>query len=227
MAQGTRVSANFFHDNDADIFVEVNHGPFLFDNNLFFSPVSLRDNSQGGAYVHNLFAGAVKVNGFDGRQTPFMKAHSTTIAGYHDNPRGDDRFYNNVFVQRADLSAYDNAPMPMFMEGNVFLDGAKPSKFDRHAVVEPDFDPRLQIASRKHALCVEIKYSRTWAEEEPHQIVTTASLGNAVIPNLSYGQPDGTIFIAIDYFGKRRSASNPTPGPFERPGIGDLKIKVW
>jgi alpha-N-arabinofuranosidase len=227
MAQGTLVSANFFHDNDADVFVEVDHGPFVVDNNLFLSPVSLHDNSQGGAYAHNLFAGTVKVNAFDGRQTPFMKAHSTTIAGYHDNPHGDDRFYNNVFVQRADLSVYDNAPMPMFMEGNVFLDGAKPSKIDRHATVEPDFDPRLQIASRQHALYVEMKYSRTWAEEEPHQIVTTASLGKAAIPNLSYGQPDGAIFLGIDYFGKRRSESNPTPGPFERPGIGDLKIKVW
>ena len=41
MAQGTRVSRNLFHDNDSDVFVEVDHGPFLFDNNLFLSPVSL------------------------------------------------------------------------------------------------------------------------------------------------------------------------------------------
>ena len=70
MAQGTRVSRNLFHDNDSDVFVEVDHGPFLFDNNLFLSSVSLRDNSQGGAYAHNLFAGVVRVNTFDGRQTP-------------------------------------------------------------------------------------------------------------------------------------------------------------
>ena len=41
MAQGTRVSANLFHDNGEDVFVEVDHGPFLVDNNLFLSPVSL------------------------------------------------------------------------------------------------------------------------------------------------------------------------------------------
>ncbi len=82
-----------------DVFVEVDHGPFLFDNNLFLSPLSLRDNSQGGAYVHNLFAGAIKMLPFDSRQTPFLKAHSTEVAGFHDNPRGDDRFYNNLFVQ--------------------------------------------------------------------------------------------------------------------------------
>jgi alpha-N-arabinofuranosidase len=227
MAQGTLVSRNLFHDNDSDLFVEVDHGPFVVDNNLFLSQASLHDNSQGGAYVHNLFAGTISVNAFDKRQTPFMKAHSTAIAGYHDNPRGDDRFYNNVFVQHADLSVYDNVPMQMFMEGNVFLDGAKPSKFDQHAMVELAFDPHVQIVSKEHALYVEMKYSRTWTEEEAHRIVSTALLGKAAISEVSFGQPAGAIFIAIDYFGKPRSESNPTPGPFERPGIGDLKIKVW
>jgi hypothetical protein len=39
-----------FSDNDAqDLFVEVSHGPFLVDNNLFLSKVSQRSLSQGGA----------------------------------------------------------------------------------------------------------------------------------------------------------------------------------
>ena len=92
MAQGAHVSRNLFHDNGEDVFVEVDHGPFLMDNNLFLSPLSLRDNSQGGAYVHNLFAGAIKLLPFDSRQTPFLKAHSTEVAGFHDNPNGDDRY---------------------------------------------------------------------------------------------------------------------------------------
>ena len=98
MAQGTRVSANLCHDNDCDIFVEVNHGPFLIDNNLFLSPISLSINSHGGAYVHNLLTGGLDAYPFDSRLTPFMKAHSTELAGMHDNPGGDDRFYNNVFA---------------------------------------------------------------------------------------------------------------------------------
>ena len=55
MAQGTRVTGNLFHDNMAeDLFVEVDHGPFLVDNNIFLSPRTLLSVSQGGAYVHNL-----------------------------------------------------------------------------------------------------------------------------------------------------------------------------
>jgi hypothetical protein len=51
MAQGTRISSNLLYDNTTDdLFVEVNHGPFVVDNNVFLSPVSLRDWSEGGAY---------------------------------------------------------------------------------------------------------------------------------------------------------------------------------
>jgi alpha-N-arabinofuranosidase len=228
MAQGTRVSRNLFHDNDSDVFVEVDHGPFLFDNNLFLSSVSLRDNSQGGAYAYNLFAGAVRVNSYDGRLTPFLKAHSTEVAGLHDNPHGDDRFYNNLFVQRADLSVYDGETLPMWMDGNVFLDGAKPSKFDKDSTVAADSDPRLQLDSKPDGLYLEMRFDKKWIDQVARKLVTTALLGKAVIPDLPFEQPDGkSVRINTDYFGKKRNESNPTPGPFERPGQGDLTLKVW
>jgi alpha-N-arabinofuranosidase len=228
MAQGTRVSRNLFHDNDSDVFVEVDHGPFLFDNNLFLSSVSLRDNSQGGAYAHNLFAGVVRVNTFDGRQTPFLKAHSTEVAGLHDNPHGDDRFYNNLFVQHADLSVYDGETLPMWMDGNVFLDGAKPSRFEEHSLVVTDSDPGLQLIEKAGGLYLKFKFDRAWMSEQPRKLVTNTLLGEAIIPDLPYEQPDGLpIHIDTDYIGKTRSDSNPTPGPFERPGQGNLTLKVW
>ncbi len=59
-------------------------------------------------------------------------------------------------------------------------------------------------------------------------LVTTALLGKARIPGLAYENPDGSpLKVDTDYFGKRRSKTNPTPGPFENPGQGDLRLKVW
>jgi len=51
MSQGTHVTGNLLHDNESreDLFVEVNHGPFLVDNNLFLSGNGLNDISHGGA----------------------------------------------------------------------------------------------------------------------------------------------------------------------------------
>jgi len=229
MAQGTRVSGNLFHDNaDQDLFVEVDHGPFLVDNNIFLSPMTLLDVSQGGAYVHNLIAGGTRVNAFDGRMTPFHKAHSTEVAGLHNNPCGDDRFYNNVLVERGDLSKYDAAKTPVWMEGNVFFKGAKPSKHEKDPLVNPDSDPNVKLVEKADGFYLELQLDKAWAGQRTRKLVTTDLLGKVSIPGLGYEQPDGKpIRIDTDYFGKRRDEANPAPGPFENPGQGELKLKVW
>ena len=229
MAQGAHVSGNLFHDNASeDVFVEVHHGPFLLDNNLLLSPVSLRDVSQGGAYVHNLFAGTLSVNNYDSRQTPFMRPHSTQLAGFHDNPHGDDLYLNNLFVGGADLSRYNDGQMPSRMEGNVFLKGAKPGRFETNPLVQSDVDPGLRLVEAADGFYLEMKSDPAWNKERTRQLVTTRLLGRAVIPDAPYEHPDGQPrTINSDYFGHSRNTANPTPGPFENPGVGDLKLKVW
>jgi len=227
MAQGARVSGNLFHDNMAeDLFVEVDHGPFLVDNNIFLSPRTLLSVSQGGAYVHNLIAGAIQCIPFDGRQTPFHKAHSTGLAGMHDNPFGDDKYYNNLFVGAADLSPYNAAPLPVKMGGNVFLKGAKPSKHEGEPMVKPDIDPGLKLVERAGGFYLEIAFDGAFGGPK-RQLMTTALLGKAAIPDLPYERADGSpIRIDTDFFGKKRNASNPAPGPFESPGTGTLELKI-
>ena len=227
MAQGTRVSQNLFHDNSsADLFVEVNHGPFLVDNNLFLSNVSLWNCSSGGAYVHNLIAGGMILNPYDGRTTPFHKAHSTEVEGLHDNPSGDDRYYNNLFVERGGLSQYDTTRLPVWMEGNVFLKGAKPSGHETGPLLKPGFDPALKLVEKVDGFYLNISLDKAWSTERTRNLVTTNLLGKSAISKVSYEQPDGTpIRVNADYFGKQRNEANPMPGPFEMPG--NLKLKVW
>jgi len=59
-------------------------------------------------------------------------------------------------------------------------------------------------------------------------LVTIELLGKAKVPGLAYENPDGSpLKVDRDYFGQRRSTANPTPGPFEKPGKGAVRIKVW
>jgi alpha-N-arabinofuranosidase len=229
MAQGPRVTANLLHDNHShDLFVEVNHGPFLVDNNLFLSPGSVLTVSRGGAYVHNLMAGVVQVIKYDARQTPFHKAHSTEVAGFHDNPFGDDRYYNNVFVQLADLRQYDEATLPVAMDGNLFLKGASPSKHETNPLVKPECDLALKLVEKPDGLYLEATVDPSLGEERVRKLVTTELLGRAAVPNLPYEQPDGSpIRIDTDYFGKPRDEANPAPGPFEGIVPGSHSLKVW
>jgi len=98
-AQGTRISRNVLFDNlSEDLFVEVCHGPYLADHNLFLSLMNFRNMSQGGAFVHNLFAGRFVVQNELTRTTPYHFPHETAVAGYAKITGGDDRFYNNIFL---------------------------------------------------------------------------------------------------------------------------------
>ena len=85
-----------------DIFVEVGHGPTLIDNNILLSDVTLRLATEGVAMVHNLICGALTSvgGGTTTRYTPYHIAHRTEVMGFMTILHGDDRFYNNIFVQK-------------------------------------------------------------------------------------------------------------------------------
>ncbi len=98
-AQGVRLTRNLYYDNDGtDLFIEVSHGPYMVDNNIFASKHSLLNHSQGGAYVHNLFLGATRHDEIKTRSTPYHLPHSTEIRGCALVYGGDDRFFQNIFV---------------------------------------------------------------------------------------------------------------------------------
>lgn len=132
-AQGARISQNLLHDNHVpdgsikleggmesqDIFIEVGHGPTLIDNNILLSPYAVRVATQGVGLVHNLILGAFTVVGagidswVDGREqrryTPYHIRHRTEVAGMMTILHGDNRFYNNIFVQY--YPVINDAPM--------------------------------------------------------------------------------------------------------------------
>jgi alpha-N-arabinofuranosidase len=228
MAQGTRVTRNLLHDNgpSEDLFVEVNHGPFLVDNNILLSDIGILVNSQGAAYVHNLIAGRIHVAVGERRQTPYLKAHATEVAGLHGNSSGDERYYNNIFVNGG-LAGYDKAVLPVFMGCNVFLKGAKPSKHEADPLVIQHADPGLKLLEKADGLYLEMSLDKACARQQC-TLVTTELLGKAKTPSLAYEQPDGSPYrIDTDYFGKKRNETNPSAGPFENPGEGKHRMKVW
>ena len=229
MAQGARVTRNLLHDNNTseDLFVEVNHGPFLIDNNLFLSGRSIFDMSQGGAYVHNLFAGRITLRPELRRETPFHKAHSTEVAGLLNINGGDDRFYNNLIIQPGGLDGYDKATLPVQIEGNVYYNGAKPYFKEKNYLEKAEFNPEVQVVEKGDSVFLHITLDDSYHALD-NRLVTTALLGRAKIPNAAYENPDGTpLKIDTDYFGKKRSEAHPSAGPFENPGEGKLTLKVW
>lgn len=231
MAQGTRVSKNFLHNNRVqDFSLEVNHGPVVVDGNLFLSPQLAQVRlSQGVAFVNNLIAWKLwETNDLDPRPTPFLKPHSTLIAGFHNNPCGDTRFYNNIFLGRTDLSPYDNAALPLKMEGNVYLADARPSKYEQQPVRNPDYRPAVEVEEKNGAWYLSINLKTSWSENIKPKLIDTRLLGKAVVPGQSFEDPNGNAFLFdTDYLGITRKAKDPGVGPFVITKNGRQRIKVW
>lgn len=226
MTQGTRITGNLLHDNPSeDLFVEVNHGPFLVDNNILLSKRGILVNSQGAAYVHNIIAGGIRVLVHERRLTPYLEEHGTEVTDLAPNPSGDERYYNNIFVNQGS-AAYDPAELPMFMAGNVYLNGAKPSKHELNPLTLPNVDPVLELLEKKDGMYLKINFDKSWSEQSC-KLVTTKLLGKAKAPNLPYVNADGTpLTVDQDYLGNQRSSKKPCVGPFEKTGAGEFIIKV-
>ncbi|RZM11037.1 MAG: right-handed parallel beta-helix repeat-containing protein, partial [Pedobacter sp.] len=149
MAQGTKVSHNVFEDNDyVDIFMEMNHGPYLVERNRFMSVFSLRDWSEGGTFRKNYFAGLISRAPQD-RVTPVFRTRSTEILEVKPIAGGNNLFIANTFadgkgvqpvrpkmhaMDQEDqligygLSIYRDAAMPVMSRRNKFLGKAQPLK---------------------------------------------------------------------------------------------------
>jgi alpha-L-arabinofuranosidase len=131
-------------------------------------------------------------------------------------------------VGRGDLGTYDEARLPVWMDGNVFLKGARASRHEANPLVRPEFDPAIKLVETSVGFDLELTLDTAWSAERTRALVTTERLGKASIPNLPWEQLDGAaIRVNTDYSGKPRNEANPLPGPFENPGAGRLVLKVW
>jgi len=215
MAQGTRISANLLYDNVTDdLFVEVDHGPFVVDNNLFLSNLSLNDMSEGGAYAHNFFAGRINSRPEPRRSTPYHKAHSTALGGLDSIAGGDDRFYNNIFAGEGGLWVYNHREYPLYAAGNVYLQGARPY-FKEEALKLPPKESSFKLIDTGEKVTLQLNIDAE-ARKSATKLVTTELLGKTKVAGLAYENPDGSpLTIDHDFFGKQRNAARPGVGPFE------------
>lgn len=279
-AQGTRLSQNLLHDNQRptfakqlkggmmsqDIFVEVGHGPTLIDNNILLSDASLRLATEGVAMVHNLVCGAFTcVGGGTGpRYTPYHIPHRTEVMGFMTVLHGDDRFYNNIFVQKwpsedfvtlrdssegtdtenrvvgtwmfdeypthgewlsqfdftkpADMSALWEAHeghLPVWIEGNAYLAGAKPCCKEINGLTVPSDkgDVKIELVEKDGNLYLDTNIYEL-IDGFKSRMVNTELLGKAFEPEEYFESPDGTaIQFDSDYLGSHRGIDI-IPGPF-------------
>ena len=298
-AQGTRITQNLLHDNrmpsfarqlkggmmSQDLFVEVSHGPTLIDNNILLSDVSLRMATEGVAMVHNLICGSftcvgdgtdMMVDGtFRQRYTPYHIPHRTEVMGFMTILHGDDRFYNNIFVQKwpkndtevlsdseADKSFRENrtvgthvmdayptyevwishfdmdsetpdmkklekyhfSPLPVWSEGNVYLNGALANKNEKNCLIDGQHPVYVELDENDGNPVLKTNIYDVIGSFRS-AMIHTETLGKAFEPEQPYENPDGTgIRFDVDYMGDHRGVQV-LPGPFAEGR--DVFTNLW
>jgi hypothetical protein len=133
--QGIRITGNVIYNTEAaTVFLEMNHGPILVDNNVLIGQ-PIRSNSEATVFAHNLFVDCgYEYSPDTERRSEYYKPHTTKAAGRKSGTAQDDKWFNNIFV-RWGLDQVKTAP-GYASDYNVFLEGAKKSSFgDENSVV--------------------------------------------------------------------------------------------
>jgi alpha-N-arabinofuranosidase len=134
--QGLRITRNIIYNTEAaTLFLEMNHGPTLVDNNVLIGE-EVRSNSEATVFAHNLFVDCAYEYSPDvNRHSQYFEPHTAKTAGRKTGTAQDSKWFNNVFVRKG----LDRVRMAPGYEAdfNVFLEGAKKSSFgDDHSVLE-------------------------------------------------------------------------------------------
>jgi hypothetical protein len=213
--QGTRITGNVIYDTDtANLFLEMNHGPILVDNNVLIGQ-GIRSNSEGTVFAHNLFVDCDFAMVSDTkRASAYYKPHTREeIARKHGVPQ-DDRWFNNIFVRRG-LDRVKKAT-GYASDYNLFLEGAKKSSFaDEHSVVAPFVtglvreDRPLGVSIRFNVNDAVSRIPCPWVDQELCGIFPT--VGQTIEDR--FGKP---ICVDIDFRATKRAA--PIAGP-----LADMK----
>jgi alpha-N-arabinofuranosidase len=230
MAQGTRVTGNLLHDNKKwDLFTEVNHGPFLIDNNLFLSSHPLQEGAEGGAYVHNLFNGSLKLTP-QTRKTPYFDPHSLKNMRLAAFTNEDERFFNNIFAKGSGLAVYKGRKAQIDAAGNLYLAGGAPLRTDEPgALADAEFNPGIKLKEKSDGWWLEMQVNPKWTSAVKRKIITGDDLGRVLTPDAPFVHHDGSPYrIDTDFLGRKRSLTNPAPGPFAlgKHKNQNLKIRI-
>lgn len=254
--QGTRVSKNLYYNNNRDLFVEVSHGPYLVDHNILGSEYAIDNFAQGGAYINNLICGKMVHRKVLERSTPYHFPHSTDIAGCAVVYGGDDRFKNNIFVGKdsvemvgtahfngytnsleeyielvekrepGDLNIFLEVEQPVYINHNMYLNGAISYEDEKNKLVKNDFSPEINILEKEDGVYLHCKLPEEF-EEFLGEVQTTKTLGRVRIVDMEFENPDGSeLILDTDYFGERKTNRH-VIGPINQLKKGNNQVKVW
>lgn len=220
--QGTRITGNILLDTDAEnLFLEMDHGAILVDNNVLAAGKGVRSNSEGSVFAHNLFVDCVwSIHPDTGRQSEAHEPHTRKrIARLKGIPR-EDKWFNNVFVRRG-LEGVKTAP-GYVSDHNLFLEGAGKSEFEGEHSVKDAASAVVRIEQTPLGATVHVQIPHTtaamscpWVDQDLVGVFST--IGQTIEDR--DGRP---IRVDTDFYADPRGKA--LPGPLAEIGAENVAV---
>ncbi len=191
------------HRTEVMGFMTILHGDNRFYNNIFFQKWPSED------YMIHFGADTIQENRLVG----------TSV--FDEYPTYDEWIAQFDFTKRPDMGALEPAHsghLPVWSEGNVYLNGAKPWKNEVNGlfVENNDQDLKVELVEKDgHYYLNTNVYD--YLKDFSNRMITTEILGKAFEPEAYFENADGTpILFDTDYFGNHRGV-HVIPGPSASP----------
>ncbi len=233
-AQNTRVTGNIVYDfgNSLGLFLEVDFGPVIVDNNVFIRS-SVLVESNGVVLAHNLFSDCnFQFQASPRRIVPYFKPHSTARAGKTAVSLKHNRIFNNVIIGGAgfnhDKLIRNNVDASGIQANhNVYLDGAGGFANQDEASIVADSKTEIRFKVGLDTATVNLKAPAAIFKVKC-PLVTSKLIGKIPLADMFMEHPDGAALdITTDYFGKAIDPTGVTPGPLQNIKAGNNSFRLW
>ena len=232
-SQNTRVTGNVVCDfgNRRGLFLEVNFGPVIVDNNVFVRSAILVQ-SNGCVFAHNLFLDcSFQFSASAKRTTPYYKPHSTVRTGKTAVTLLHNRIFNNLVIGGEgfghDKLVRGNADGSGIQANhNVYLDGAGglPNQDKASIVDDANAAADFRLDAAAVTLNLNLPPSVLQAKCPP---ITSKLIGKVPLAEMFMEHPDGApLDITTDYFGKAIDPAKVKPGPFQSIKAGENGFRL-
>lgn len=196
------------HRTEIAGFMTILHGDMRFYNNIFIQKEmrpalkQMMDGMKDNEWTDgNLIVGTISYEDY-----PTLEEYKAQFEGYCGmGSEPSDRYYN---------------PLPVWAEGNVYFNGAKPMSKEK-AFVDETNKVFVSVEETDEGFVLKTNVYDHMPQMQG-EVITTDVLGMAFEPEQKFENPDGSpIVFDEDYFGKAHG-DKPLAGPFAEAGT--LKV---
>lgn len=192
------------HSTDIKGFSVVFGGDERFYNNIFIG------NGSSEGLVAGLW------NAQEGTGTLHYNNRTTSLEDYLELVHQED----------GDHHLFYRVEQPVYINNNVYLNGAEPFDGEKEKLVADDFDPEFRIIEEGDKVYLSCRLPEEF-EDITGEIMTTGNLKRVRIADADFENPDGSeLKFDIDYLGEWRRERS-MAGPLISLKKGENRLRVW